>query len=335
MRILKSLFFVCVLAIGLVSCSKKENPQFVENKGLPSSGGKTLEVVLVVPDEVYKGELKDSIGHYFMKPCEGMSQPEPWFDVVQLRPDGFFNSEMLQKHRNVMIVDLKAGNSNKLKSTIDYKAYPQAYFVFEVDNRDSLFSLLNRYSEVIKEQFYLNEHKRMAAAFKRIENTKITQTLKKKFGFWLTVSEEFYLATDKEDFVWLRKEPKDGSMSIMIHTKPFEGDGLFREEKIIELRDQIAKENIPGPARGSYMGTEKRFPLVRRNVKIGEYDAVETRGLWRLFGDWMGGSFINYCFEDKANKRFVMIDCFLYSPRHPKRDQLMQLESIVFDIKTK
>ena len=83
------------------------------------------------------------------------------------------------------------------------------------------------------------------------------------------------------------------------------------------------------------MGTEKRFPLVRRNVKIGEYDAVETRGLWRLFGDWMGGSFINYCFEDKANKRFVMIDCFLYSPRHPKRDQLMQLESIVFDIKTK
>ena len=164
MRILKSLFFVCVLAIGLVSCSKKENPQFVENKGLPSSGGKTLEVVLVVPDEVYKGELKDSIGHYFMKPCEGMSQPEPWFDVVQLRPDGFFNSEMLQKHRNIMIVDLKAGNSNKLKSTIDYKAYPQAYFVFEVDNRDSLFSLLNRYSEVIKEQFYLNEHKRMVCS---------------------------------------------------------------------------------------------------------------------------------------------------------------------------
>ncbi len=330
----KAFCLSCFVALLFAGCSKEKPKTAEPGGGLPSSAGKTLEVLLIVPDEVYKGELQDSIGNYFMKPCEGMSQPEPWFDVVQMNPSGFFNSDMLQKHRNIIVIDLKAGNPNKLGKAIDYKSFPQAYFVFEVDNRDSLFALISRHSQMIREQFYANEHKRVAAAFNRLENTDITRRLKKKFGFWLTVSEEFYMAKDEDNFVWLRKEPKDGSMSITIYTEPYVGEGQFKEEKIIELRDKVAKEYVPGPAKGSYMGTETRFPYTRKEVKIGEYDAIETRGLWRLFGDWMGGSFINYCFHDKAHDRFVMIDCFLYSPRHPKRDQLMQFEGIVKDIKT-
>ena len=81
---------------GEIKTSTSENP-----KNLPSSGGKTLEMILVIPDEIYKGELKDSIGGYFMKACEGLSQPEPLFDVVQMNPNAFFKSEMFQKHRNV------------------------------------------------------------------------------------------------------------------------------------------------------------------------------------------------------------------------------------------
>lgn len=333
-RFTKLLFSSLVAVILFGGCAKKEAKKDDPAGGLTSSGGKTLEVLLIVPDEIYKGELQDSIGKRFMAACEGLNQAEPLFDVVQMNPSGFFNSDMLQKHRNIIVIDLKNGNSNKLKKTINYKSYPQAYFVFEVDCRDSLFALLNRSSEMIKQQFYDNEHKRVAAAFKRLENTKVTSRLKKKFGFWLTVSEEFYIAADEQDFVWLRKEPKDASLDIMIYTMPMGGEGLFKEEKIIELRDKIAKEHIPGPTKGSYMGTETRFPYVRREVKVGEFDAVETRGLWRLFGDWMGGPFVNYCFEDKANHRFVMIDCFVYSPRHPKRDRIMQLESVVYGIQT-
>lgn len=327
------MLFVASAAVLVAACSKKESKQETASKGLPASGGKTLEVVLVVPDEVYKGELKDTIGTYFMKACEGLSQPEPLFDVVQMNPQGFFKSDMLQKHRNVIIIDMKPGNPNKLRQAIDYRSYPQAWFELSVDNRDSLFALIARYQGLIREKFHDNEHKRVHAAFQKLENTDITRSLKKKFGFWLTVSEEFYMATDESEFVWLRKEPKDGSLDIMIRTVPYIGEAMLEQEKILDLRDSTAKQYIPGPSKGSYMGTERRFPCERRIVKIGDLEAVETRGLWRLFNDWMGGPFVNYCFVDKAGSRFVMIDCFLYSPRHPKRDQLMQLESIVYGIK--
>ena len=162
-------FAFLAFSLLLTSCSKGKSEQDIESKGLPSSGGKTLEAILVIPDEVYKGEIKDSIGEYFMKACPWLPQPEPLFDVVQMNPVGFYNSEMFTKHRNIIIVDIKAGNPNKLKKQIDYKSYPQAYFEFSVDNRDSLFALMNRYSDLIKEQFYNNEHRRVNSAFKKLE----------------------------------------------------------------------------------------------------------------------------------------------------------------------
>ncbi len=331
----KAVFSLAIAAFVFAGCAKSE-PKTKDSEGgnLPSSGGKTLEMLVIVPDEIYKGGLKDSIGRHFMQPCAGISQPEPWFDVVQLNPGGFFNSDMLQKHRNIVVIDLEKGNPNRLSEAINGKAFPQAYFVFEADNRDSLFAMLAHYAEKIRNQFYKNEHKRVENAFKRIENTGITRRLKKKFGFHLTVSEDFYLAKDEPNLVWLRKEPKDASMNILIYTEPCSGKCRPSQEEIMEMRDKIAKEYVPGPAKGSYMGTEKRYPLTTKTVRIGQYDATETRGLWRLFGDWMGGSFINYCFFDGQNQRLVMIDCFLYSPRHPKRDQLMQFEGIVKALKT-
>jgi hypothetical protein len=60
--------------------------------------------------------------------------------------------------------------------------------------------------------------------------------------------------------------------------------------------------------------------------------AIETRGLWRLVGDFMGGPFVNYVFLDEETNQMVMIDAFLYSPRRSKRDLLMQLEAIAYSI---
>lgn len=333
-RLVKYLMLFCLPMTVLVCCSKKKTQSDNESMGLPASGGKTLEVVLVIPDDIYKGDIKDTIGKYFMKACKGLPQAEPLFDVVQMNPSGFFNSDMLKKHRNIIIIDHKAGNPNKLTKQINYKSYPQAYFQFSTSDRDSLYSLIARYSNTIREQFYLNEYKRVQTAFKKLENINITKTLKSKFGFYLTVSEEFYLATNDDDFVWLRKEPKDGSLGLMIYTMPYKGEQMFEQEYILSLRDSITKKHIPGPRRGSYMGVERRAEFVRDTTVIGnDIKAIETRGLWRLFNDFMGGPFVNYCFLDKKNNRFVMIDGFVYSPRNPKRDQLIQLEAVIRGIK--
>ncbi|MBP3253042.1 MAG: DUF4837 family protein [Bacteroidales bacterium] len=328
--------YIIMVACGLLlitgGCKKQENAKDSLTKGLSTSGGKTLEMIVVASDEVYNGALRDSIGYNFEIPQQGLNQKEPLFDVVHLKPEGFIHSDMLQKHRNILIIDFKKGNPNKMYSEINQRVYPQAVYKLMVDNRDSMFSILSRFYFTIKHQFYANEHDRVYTVFKKDENVKLDKQIKDNFGINLTISADFYLAKKTDDFFWIRKETDHESYDIMIYKMPFTGNGLYGQEKIIDIRDQISQKNIPGPANGSYMGTEKRFDIVSDTIKVNGILMVETRGLWRLFGDFMGGPFVNYAFCNPATDDFVMIDCFLYSPKKSKRDLLIQLESIVYSI---
>ncbi len=47
----------------------------------------------------------------------------------------------------------------------------------------------------------------------------------------------------------------------------------------------------------------------------------------------MGGPFVNYVLVDTALNQVLMMDAYLYSPRKPKRDLLIQLEAIARGLK--
>lgn len=324
-----------LLAVLFSACKHKPTKEDELTQGKPSSGGKTLEMLLVIPDSLYTKSLKDSIGNIFEKAQEGLPQKEPYFDLVQLSFGQYYNSEMFKKHRNVLIINKQAGNNNTIRQAINKTVYPQAIFEIKVDNLDSLYSILNSYANTIKHQFRKNEHIRIYNAFKRDENTDITEQIKKMFNFSLTFSSDFYLAKKTDNFLWLRKETQKESFNVMIYKKPFSSNDLFLEKKVVDLRDSLGRAFIPGSVKDSYMGTELRTELFVDTIKVGDYVMIETRGLWRLFGDFMGGPFLNYVFRNETTNEFVMIDCFLYNPNKPKRDYLMQLESIVYSIKKK
>ena len=300
---------------------------------MPSSGGKTLEMLLIIPDSLYTKQMRDTIGTIFEKACETLPQKEPYFDLVQLNPSQYYNSEMFRKHRNVLIIDKRAGNNNTIKQAINKGCFPQAVFEIKADNIDSIYSILSSYANTIRFQFRKNEHIRIYNAFKRDENLKLTAETEKMFGFSLTFSSDFYLAKKKDNFLWIRKETQKESFNVMIYKKKFSSDDLFLEKKVIELRDSLGKAFIPASVENSYMGTEHRTQMYRDTLRVGDFVMIETKGLWRSFGDYMGGPFLNYCFKNDLTNEFVMIDCFLYNPNKPKRDLLMQLESIVYSIK--
>ncbi len=329
---LLGLLMVCFTVFVVIACHKEQSRNDKLTQGLPSSGGKTLEMLVVAEDNLYKGELRDSIGENFEKAQKGLPQKEPLFDVVHLQPAGFIHSDMMQKHRNILIIDLKAGNPNKMYQEISKRVYPQAVYKLMVDNRDSMFAILTRFYPTIKKQFKDNEHKRMFNAYKRTENVNLDEKILKNFGLKLTIGEDYYLATEKKDFFWIRKETEKESFNIMIYKQNMTSQDLLLQKKIIDIRDRLAKENIPGSVRGSYMGTDTRLELFTDTVKVNDIVMIETRGIWRLFGDFMGGPFINYVFQNPKTKQYNMIDCFLYRPNKDKRDYLMQLESIVYTI---
>ena len=60
--------------------------------------------------------------------------------------------------------------------------------------------------------------------------------------------------------------------------------------------------------------------------------AVETRGLWMVQNDFMGGPFISYTFVDPTLERVITIDGYVYNPSDLKRNFIRQMEAIFHSI---
>jgi hypothetical protein len=62
-------------------------------------------------------------------------------------------------------------------------------------------------------------------------------------------------------------------------------------------------------------------------VVLGGLPAVETRGLWRTYGDFMGGPFLSYTVADSAAGVVYTLEGLVYSPGMAKRLVLLEMEA--------
>ena len=330
---------VCMLAACNNSINENDEPQ---KRG---SSGKTLELLVVADQDVYRGETKELIDSLFGRPQECLPVPESMFSVVNIPMSSYKNTEMFRTHRNVLLLEVNAENPDKVYMHIDDYAAPQVVFDFAMKDRQSLHENLRKYEQVMLRELYKAEHRRMFKIFKGMQAYEINQQIKDKFGFALMFPNEYHIAKMADDFAWVRKEAKDFGIGVLVDVFPYESRDAFDEQHILDRLDTIMKRQVPASAPDSYMGIERRrdeqgnylLEIKSRNVDFDSSSyCVETRGCWRTYGDFMGGPFVTYTVLDPTEKKVVMLTGYVYCPRNTpstKRDLLMQVESICRTIK--
>ena len=231
-------------------------------------------------------------------------------------------------------IKLEEDDPDKLYIHHDKWASPQVFVDIAASSEASLCDLLRRYSDRIINELYAAEYRRMAGVFYRDRNVDLMKRVEKKFGFTLNVPQEFTIAKDDDGFVWLMKRTKDFDLNVLVHVEPYRDEQQFSTVKILNRLDTTMRRNVPGPAEGSYMGTERRVDILTNVVDFeGAKYAVESRGQWRLFGDFMGGPFVNYTLLSPDGIQLVELTGFVYCPRFDKRDYLMQVDGICRSLK--
>lgn len=330
------LLFVAVCMLAACNNSINENDES-QKRG---SSGKTLELLVVADQDVYRGETKELIDSLFGRPQDCLPVPESMFSVVNIPMSSYKNTEMFRTHRNVVLLDVNPENSGKVYMHIDEYAAPQVVFDFAMKDRQSLHENLRKYEQVMLRELYKAEHRRMFKIFKGMQAYEINQQIKDKFGFALMFPNEYHIAKMADDFAWVRKEAKDFGIGVLVDVFPYESREAFDEQHILDRLDTIMKRQVPASAPDSYMGIERRrdeqgnylLEIKSRNVDFDSSSyCVETRGCWRTYGDFMGGPFVTYTVLDPSEKKVVMLTGYVYCPRNKpstKRDLLMQVESI-------
>ena len=338
---MKKFFFLAMTAVLFCSCTTRE-AKIPEKKG---SSGKTLELLVVADRNVYYGSTQALIDSIFSCPQVGLPQPESRFDIVNIPMSSYENSEMFRNHRNILLLDVKSSNPDKVFLHVDEYAAPQVVVDFAAKSNESLNNLLRQHESQILEQLYNAEHRRVIKAFAGMPGFEVNEAIFDQFGFRLMFSKEFSIAKQEPNFAWVRKEAKDFGIGVLVDVFPYRDTSIFQEKNILDRLDTVMARHVPSNAPGSYMGLERRrdgqgqylAPIVLKKVPFEGSDyCVETRGCWRSFGDFMGGPFVSYTLLSPDKKQVIILTGYVYCPRNKpwtKRDLLMQVESVCHSLK--
>ena len=97
----------------------------------------------------------------------------------------------------------------------------------------------------------------------------------------------------------------------------------------------IGKHYFAGTSDNSYFATETLIPPQQTTTEVDGKFAIETRGMWKTVGDFMGGPFISYTIYNDERNEILTIEGFLYGPDARKRNIILEMEGMITSVKFK
>lgn len=281
-------------------------------------------------NNIISTEIKKQVEAHLQQPQPAINQVEPMFDILKFSSKDF--TSFYQKHRNIVHFDINKNYSNNTISfDKDVWSSPQVYVHIKGNNVDSCLTLFFNNEKEIIHLLYENDLKRLQSYFLNNNDASIELKIKEKFGITMSVPQQYFIAREEIDFIWLRFKTSKNDRFIMVYRTPMEE---MNEGNLIKTRDLITKKYIPGSISGSYpiIAQQNGFPLCNP-LQIRSKKGMELRGLWESVGDHMGGPFYSFTFTDSKEEYLYTVDGFVYAPEESKRDFLREVESIVKSIR--
>ncbi len=325
MRNFKSVsLLVLLLFLGSQSCNYSKSD-------LPHSLGKTLEILVVTNNkEQWNSRMGQGIKDCFGQIFEGLPQWEPMFDIFYLPQEAF--GDIYKPNHLIFIADIDSDLKEPVVETRkNLWASPQRVVKISAPNVDSFLETFDGNKEGIVELFQQLERERILKFFKTAEAKKAKSILQSAFKIDMTLPIGFVVSKQVGgNFIWVRKETQTNSQGLIIYTFDYSSTSAFELENIINRRNQLTKIHIPGPTDGSYMKiADEVIEVMSKETNFNEMYAIETRGLWDVREDFMGGPFMSYTFVDEKRNKVFTIDAYVYAPKEQKRIHMKEMEAIL------
>lgn len=321
-RNLGRLFFALTFFLLLNSCKNDENPKIETSSEINS-------LAIAINDQLWSGEIGDSLRKKFAVPVDGLQQEEPLFTIKQF-PLRLFEA---YKSSNTNLILIKKEEKNGYKIVQNRFAKPQNLVVISGKSISDILNYIELNSDSLIHIFRKTEIQRSQDLIR--ENVLNDDKIRKKFKISLDVPSTYRYAMQQPNFIWLKKEILSGNTSVLIYKVPFKT--LLKNNdvvnNIIQMRDYIGMHYIRGKENNSRMITEESYAPYFDITVIDRKRAYETKGTWELKGDYMSGSFINYAILNRKKREFIVIEGFCYAPSTSKRDLMMELEAIIKSVK--
>lgn len=312
-------------AVFFLSCNNKRDTS------TEKTTGEINTISVLIDDQLWKGEIGDSVRNKFASSVIGLPQEEPQFTINQY-PIKFLEGFVVNSRNSIVIKKEAVGRFEIKKNEF---ATPQNVFYISGRNTIEITDTIEKYTPEIIRIMRQTE----IAENQRINDTALikTERIKKKFKIALNIPKGYNSVLTRKKFIWFKKQITGGSTSVLIYQIPIKNIENHRNSSvinnIIRMRDSIGSLYIHGTEQHSKMITEQAYSPYFFNTKLDGRSTYETKGTWEMKNDFMSGPFINYCITDYKNRRILVLEGFCYAPSKKKRDLMFELEAIIKSVK--
>ena len=295
---------------------------------LPNVSGKAGEIIVAMDKNDWDGNLGSTTRTILAADYPFLPQQEPLFSLSNVPVTGF--AELFKVHRNLLFFNISKSDQSGVVYKNDVWAHPQCVIQVTAPTSDSAAVILKENSERIINSFEQAERDRIIANSIRYEEHSIPPAVKEMTGGSPHFPSGFKLRKKTSDFLWISDDKQYVTQGVFIYRYPAAENDNFSMENIIAHRDAALRENVPGMFENTYMITSDAVTPAVNYIRFRGRQFAETRGLWEVYNDFMGGPFVSHSFYSKDGQYIIVLDGFVYAPKYDKRQYLRQVEAIMY-----
>jgi len=285
--------------------------------------GKSLEVILVQGNELSNASFNLFKKNFFsiQKPLletELYGEKKNYLSLISISENDF--STIFKTHKNIVIIN--SGDSNKVKLKRDLWSKNQTVYFCSIEQLDAknIESTALKIAEKIKN----SEVDKRTRNFFETTPQEIKMYAEKNFNLSIPLPSSYFITDTVNSHLVLRSDSKNSTQRIVISSfnlKP-------TVQNIILEQNKIAKSNIKSEIEGAYLRIEDRAQLYVDSLSSTFIDKKNLKGIWKMEGDFMGGSFFTSLIKNPYNQSHVLVSLYLYAPGINKANQLLDFEAI-------
>ena len=334
----------------------RETQNKISQEFMPEAKGEIGSIMLVMDQKQWDQDLGKQLRDMLREPLPGLPQDEPLFHLNRVSPKKL--NTTLKTSANMIFVitlDSRSPESNVLRGFLT----PESQSIIKLDTsvfmsiRKDEFAKgqmilylfgntekgLGQKLKINKEKIlHLFEKRALNRTVKKLFNTReqsLEKTVEEAHSFRLSIPAGWQQAVSEPGFYWMRYINRDKEQNVFVYYEPYTNIRIF--DQVPELRDRITKKFLrDGEKNNLFITRQMRNDLntvfLKKTQFKGRY-AIESRGLWKINDNSLGGPYVSYTFVSEKEKLIYYIEGFVAAPGKKKRVLLQEVDAILSTFK--
>lgn len=319
----------------------------------PQSIGAVDEIYVVMDSTDWDSETAMAIRETYGRLIQTVPTPENAYTLTFRDFNSNEQLEQLQEYKNVIFASPLGQEHNVsrfiggiLSDEVEQRVRNEQSFAFPLTDRwvrDQWVMILTSVSdEALAEKIRASEEslvdnlmerefdRRTENIYRRGEQVAISDSLWQDHGWKVRMQHDYIQVIDSSNAVMFRRYLPDNNRWMWAWWKDdVPNPDFIDQEWINTTRDSLMEHLVQGERDGSYVTTDYRRPLEMREMETDDrLIGFETKGLWRMTNDFMGGPFVHFTYYDPMTDRLFMVEYAQFAPSVNKRRFVRQFQAM-------